>query len=530
MEPTEPQLPKAEVEQKDPLEGNAYREDVEWLSDNAQNFNLNQMRTHVGEGLIESIVADAQDGKFSSRRRDPVSGEVSVKTYTADEIMTQLTIALEEQLKAPPESDDWLQYVTKSNTLRDAVGAVMKNPKLTEPFHDAVHKKQSDLEWERRGHVAPPQTTFEQSPVVPVADLPEVAASKNIINFAQQEVKAERTADLNPSIEVVPEASVTAEVARIEEEIDEHSQGIEAEAVEDGAEEMSFEEGQKIGEPAVEQVLENPEDAENDAVVEVEKGVEEKQLEQLLALARARHDMIEKSILETVTTQMNAYTTALEEAGGTVSMQSASLKALNAEKYTLLTIAQRVEEGQYDDGNVRKILNQALDTLKQNYSGLRARTEMVNGEVRGATKVLTNHLSEGERDIARNNASFNEHTTELVQQNPDVHLDAEVVALEDGIQLRSSVEASVNTVLESVKKLSPEATDSAQQLNAIIVRIEQVISESYSGNVDIMTLRTLSTNLGTMIENTTPNLDSFSNVVNTAIVAIRGTASQLAAK
>ena len=74
-------------------------------------------------------------------------------------------------------------------------------------------------------------------------DALEIAASKSILGLDKP----------------VANEDFVAEVAHIEEEIDQHSLAIEAEAIEHGAEKISFEEAQKIGEPTVENAgIEDP--------------------------------------------------------------------------------------------------------------------------------------------------------------------------------------------------------------------------------------------------------------------------------
>ena len=136
----------AELE-KNPLEGNPYREDVEWLTANARNFNDVQLRHSINSNLVESIVQDAQAGKFTTKQPNAETGVMEVITLSVDDIfMGQFELALQAQDTTPQDDPrNWTKYIPRANGLRAAVGTIMTDKKLAEPFRMAVFERQADI-------------------------------------------------------------------------------------------------------------------------------------------------------------------------------------------------------------------------------------------------------------------------------------------------------------------------------------------------------------------------------------------------
>jgi len=134
----------AELEQTNPLEGNPYREFVEGLSQDAPHFNRDQLAHSINGSMIEAIVKDAQEGKFTYERRKPDTNLVELGVYSVDDIMGQLDLAL-QAIDMSPNDALWKNYISRSNGLRPAIGAVMANRRLAEPFRFAVYRRQGDI-------------------------------------------------------------------------------------------------------------------------------------------------------------------------------------------------------------------------------------------------------------------------------------------------------------------------------------------------------------------------------------------------
>jgi len=142
---TEQLDPNAELE-KNPLEGSPYREDVEWLTQNSRHFNHVQLRHNINGNLLETIVQDAEAGKFTTKQTNPNSGAIEVITLGVDDIiMSQFEVALQAQDTTPQDPNSWTKYIPRANGLRAAVGTLMTDKKLAEPFRLAVYERQAAI-------------------------------------------------------------------------------------------------------------------------------------------------------------------------------------------------------------------------------------------------------------------------------------------------------------------------------------------------------------------------------------------------
>lgn len=486
--------PNLEQEARNPLEGNAYRDDVEWLVENAKNFNNNQLAHNINEGLLESILKDAEAGEFKSVRTDPDTKEETVTTYSPDDIMKQLGLALD--IQAQPDEAGWKSAATRSGGLRVAMGAVMGDKRLAEPFRLAVYKRQADRMKQKdtgveAAGVSPEVSKLREEAVEDLGEEgvesagilePEVAASKKILNLEL----AER--------EVSPESQ--AKVEHIQEEM--------AEVALDDAE------------------IADPEEAE----VEPEAGIDKEQLEQHLISARLRYDNLTNLVRESVSMDMRKGAGRIDDAGSMINHAKNLTRSLDNERADLLRVVAGVENGSYGNESVQKLLENVSQTLHGTYARLRSAGENSIPDLRSAVAVLNESLGEAGFELSRSDDAFNQQSSELIQNNPDAGLVADTVSSEVERDVIKGAKEPIDAIVQATIGVDLEVAENAQTVRMVIDQIDEIKRLSYSGRVDTDTIRMLAARLASVAENTR-KLDVFNGVLTDAVSAVQGSASRL---
>jgi len=318
----------------------------------------------------------------------------------------------------------------------------------------------------------------------PVAQIeaPEVAASKNILGFSEQEVTPERE----------------VEVEHIQEE---------------------------MAEVALGEVVEDPEEAEAQPEGEMDK----EELERFMETARIQYNTLTNIVKESVATDLNRSVGRIEEAGGAIVLGNRITLSLEEDRNTLLRIANGVLDGNYNDESARTLLNQAAQTLQGTYARLRNIGEETIPDVRRSMVVLKNSLGEADFEFNRSDANFNNHSAELVQKNPSAGLTAEVVSSEVDRAAVKAVEGPIGDIIDAVGSVESEVSENAQALRVIVNQIEEVTQQSYRGTVDIDALQSLAKRLTGVMENT-QRLNTFSGTVEEAVLRIKASAAQLSSE
>ena len=489
--------PNLEQEARNPLEGNAYRDDVEWLVENAKNFNNNQLAHNINEGLLESILKAAAAGEFQSVRTDPDTKEETVTTYSPDDIMKQLGLALDIQDTRPNDEAGWKSAATRSGGLRVAMGAVMGDKRLAEPFRLAVYKRQADRMKQKdtgveAAGVSPEVSKLREEAVEDLGEEgvesagildPEVAASKKILNLelAEREVSPERKA-----------------------EAEQHIQEEMAEVALDDAE------------------IVDPEKAE----VEPEAGIDKEQLEQHLISARLRYDNLTNLVRESVSMDMRKGAGRIDDAGSMINHAKNLTRSLDNERADLLRVVAGVENGSYGNESVQKLLENVSQTLHGTYARLRSAGENSIPDLRSAVAVLNESLGEAGFELSRSDDAFNQQSSELIQNNPDAGLVADTVSSEVERDVIKGAKEPIDAIVQATIGVDLEVAENAQTVRMVIDQIDEIKRLSYSGRVDTDTIRMLAARLASVAENTR-KLDVFNGVLTDAVSAVQGSASRL---
>ena len=124
-----------------PQEESSYGINASWLVENAGNFNAKQLEVKIGSMLLDSVLEDAQQGKF-------VSG---TSIYSIEDIIA-IDGQLDRVMKAEQSGLDmkqWGKEVTRANGLRDAITTILSDKRLVEPFQKALIEKQAALQEEQ---------------------------------------------------------------------------------------------------------------------------------------------------------------------------------------------------------------------------------------------------------------------------------------------------------------------------------------------------------------------------------------------
>jgi len=322
-----------------------------------------------------------------------------------------------------------------------------------------------------------------QGEVPQAPDAPELAASRNILALTELPSSPERE----------------AEVEHIQEEMAEVA----------------------LGDAAIE----DP----NDVEAKPEEGADKVQLEQYLADAKIRHDALTSIVREKIATDIGRSAGRIDDAGAMINVANSLTRSLDNDRAELLRVVGGIENGSYANDAARTLLHNISENLQGTYVRLRNVGENSIPDIQRAIAALSESLNEAEAELRHNDGAFNQHAEELIENNPDAGLSVEAVNSEAEKTAMKAIEEPLMAIVNAMGAVDAEVAENAQAVRVITNQIEEIHRLSYSGVVDVDTIRTLAARLSNTAENS-QRLNMFSNVLSETVSDLRGSAARLNAE
>jgi len=322
-----------------------------------------------------------------------------------------------------------------------------------------------------------------QGEVPQAPDAPELAASRNILALTELPSSPERE----------------AEVEHIQEEMAEVA----------------------LGDAAI--------DDPNDVEAKPEEGADKVQLEQYLADAKIRHDALTSIVREKIATDIGRSAGRIDDAGAMINVANSLTRSLDNDRAELLRVVGGIENGSYGNDAARTLLHNISENLQGTYVRLRNVGENSIPDIQRAIAALSESLNEAEAELRHNDGAFNQHAEELIENNPDAGLSVEAVNSEAEKTAMKAIEEPLMAIVNAMGAVDAEVAENAQAVRVITNQIEEIHRLSYSGVVDVDTIRTLAARLSNTAENS-QRLNMFSNVLSETVSDLRGSAARLNAE
>jgi len=322
-----------------------------------------------------------------------------------------------------------------------------------------------------------------QGEVPQAPDAPELAASRNILALAELPSSPERE----------------AEVEHIQEEMAEVA----------------------LGDAAI--------DDPNDVEAKPEEGADKVQLEQYLADAKIRHDALTSIVREKIATDIGRSAGRIDDAGAMINVANSLTRSLDNDRAELLRVVGGIENGSYGNDAARTLLHNISENLQGTYVRLRNVGENSIPDIQRAIAALSESLNEAEAELRHNDGAFNQHAEELIENNPDAGLSVEAVNSEAEKTAMKAIEEPLMAIVNAMGAVDAEVAENANAVRVITNQIEEIHRLSYSGVVDVDTIRTLAARLSNTAENS-QRLNMFSNVLSETVSDLRGSAARLNAE
>ena len=322
-----------------------------------------------------------------------------------------------------------------------------------------------------------------QGEVPQAPDAPELAASRNILALTELPSSPERE----------------AEVEHIQEEMAEVA----------------------LGDAAI--------DDPNDVEAKPEEGADKVQLEQYLADAKIRHDALTSIVREKIATDIGRSAGRIDDAGAMINVANSLTRSLDNDRAELLRVVGGIENGSYGNDAARTLLHNISENLQGTYVRLRNVGENSIPDIQRAIAALSESLNEAEAELRHNDGAFNQHAEELIENNPDAGLSVEAVNSEAEKTAMKAIEEPLMAIVNAMGAVDAEVAENAQAVRVITNQIEEIHRLSYSGVVDVDTIRTFAARLSNTAENS-QRLNMFSNVLSETVSDLRGSAARLNAE